>query len=70
MLDLTQHLTCMSKVKAIILDKRQRIADRNTPNWFMEQCEALGLFTTQIPAFAQLFFYKFNEQEKYVVQTS
>ena len=60
----TKRLTCFSKVKAWGLDQQRRIRFRNEPTWFIEQCETLGLFTTRLPAFKQLFFYEFNELEK------
>ena len=46
-----------------IQDQRRRAAYRNNPAWFIEECEALGLFTVRMPAFAQVFFYKFTTGE-------
>lgn len=33
------------------------------PDQLLEECESLGLFTTRMPRFRQLFFYKFSQGE-------
>jgi hypothetical protein len=43
------------------LRRRSDFADR--PSWFLQECEALGLFQTRMPRFPQLFFYNFSEME-------
>ena len=42
---------------------RRRNEFREKPSWFIEECEALGLFQTRMPRFPQLFFYDFSEEE-------
>lgn len=42
---------------------RRRNEFKEKPSWFIEECEALGLFRTKMPRFPQLFFYDFSEEE-------
>lgn len=36
---------------------------RNEPPWFIKECETLGLLTTRMPRFSQLFFHDFEGWE-------
>lgn len=40
------------------MDRVRRAVSNDMPNWFFEECESLGLFTTRMPRFQQLFFYQ------------
>lgn len=42
---------------------RRRSDFGEKPSWFVEECNALGLFRTRTPRFSQLFFYDFSEEE-------
>ena len=55
--------TPSSQLRGCALDQTRRMKFDNNPAWFIEECESLGLFTTRMPRFLQLFFYKFSDWE-------
>lgn len=52
-----------SQAQGVIYDRRRRLDFAFNPGWFVEECDRLGLFTTRMPRFTQLFFYNFSEAE-------
>ena len=55
--------TPSSQLRGCVLDQTRRMEFDDNPAWLIEECEGLGLFTTRMPRFLQLFFYNFSDWE-------